>query len=86
MLFSAAEDAAADISSIELTKDDLGLTTPDIKTDLVVILPAKERTVVTLNLEDYDNDPDLKEKGFYIPIENGEVALLKFKRKQRSFL
>ena len=92
MLFSAAEDAAEadqtvpDISSIVLTKDDLAITTSAIKkTDLVVILPAKERTVVTLNLEDYDNDPDLQDKGFYIPIENGEAALLSFKEDKRVF-
>ena len=92
LLFSAAEDAAEadqtvpDISSIVLTKDDLAITTSAIKkTDLVVILPAKERTVVTLNLEDYDNDPDLQDKGFYIPIENGEAALLSFKEDKRVF-
>lgn len=80
LLFSAAEDAQADISSIVLTKEDLAITTSAIKkTDLVVVLPAKERTAITLNLEDYDNDTDLQDKGFYIPIENDESALLNFK-------
>ena len=84
LLFSAIEDAAADISSIVLTKDDLAITTSAIKkTDLVVILPAKNEEDITLNLEDYDNDTDLQDKGFYIPIENGEAVLLNFKGDKR---
>ena len=50
-----------------------------------MVILYKERTVITLNLEEYDNDPDLQDKGFYVPIENGEAALLNFKGGKHVF-
>ncbi len=72
-------DGNTDISSIELTTEDLDITDTNFKkTDLVVFKPAADRTIITLDIEEYNKEAISETKGFYIPLEDGEFVLLRF--------